>query len=96
MTTDPDSMPTVEIHVSDDWAGLYLNGHLEYTNHPGDVYEYTLNHLGVAIINDNAFMQGGNGVARNGRPGPARTLAEVEAHRVDRDARMKIKPTTSP
>lgn len=88
MTTDPAPAPA-EIHISGDWAALYINGELEYSHHTEDVYERAIEALGVTVVHDNAFMQGGNGVARNGRPGPARTLAEVDAYRVERDARRE-------
>lgn len=69
----------LEIHYSDDWAALYVDGKLDCV---GDSYiaeERALTMLGVVLITDDAFMRG-----QRYRDGVAGTLEEVEEFRSQR------------
>jgi hypothetical protein len=72
----------LEIHYADDWAALYKDGKLERV---GDSYlaeERALELLGVAIVQDNAFMRG-----QDYKDGVAKTLEEIEEFARLRDER---------
>jgi hypothetical protein len=73
---------SVEIHYSDDWAALYVDGKLH--SDPGDSYrieEEAFALLGVRQVMDDAFMRG-----QKARDGVARTLWEVTEFASQRDA----------
>jgi hypothetical protein len=75
-------MPDIEIHYSEEWAALYVDGRLERV---GDSYlaeERALQILGVTTVQDDAFMRGQNQAA-----GVAQTLNEVSDYRIERDRR---------
>lgn len=75
----------LEIHYSDGWAALYIDGKLDGDS-VGDSYvaeERAFDLLGVKQVHDNAFMRG-----QNQRAGVAPTLADVEAYRQEREARI--------
>lgn len=74
-------MPDLEIHYADDWAALYVDGELDRV---GDAYlaeERAFEILGVTQVPDDAFMRG-----QKQSDGVARTLADVQAYREQRDA----------
>lgn len=74
-------MAQLEIHYSDDWAALYVDGKLDRV---GDTYlteERAFELTGVKQVQDNAFMRG-----QSFREGVARTLDEVAEFRDQREA----------
>lgn len=75
-------MPDLEIHEAEDWAALYSNGNLVATGHT--VHEEALQMLGVTVVQDDAFMRGGNGTGRHGTPPVAKTLDEVHEYAKER------------
>jgi hypothetical protein len=76
-------MPELEIHCADDWAGLYVDGHLDRVGDAGNTIERALDLAGVKTVDDDAFMRGQNQAA-----GVAPTLADVEAYRAARTGRQ--------
>lgn len=74
-------MKNLEIHYSDDWAALYVDGNLVTV---GDSYlaeEKAFELLGVKQIQDDSFMRG-----QTSSDGVAVTLAAVNEYRATRDA----------
>lgn len=74
----------LEIHYSDGWAALYVDGNLECV---GDSYiaeEQAFQILGVRQIQNDAFMRG-----QTSRDGVAQTLEEVEAYETERFKRQE-------
>jgi hypothetical protein len=74
----------IEIHEAEEWAAVYLNGHLQ---HVGDTYladEWIREHFGVKTIQDDAFMRG-----QTSRDGVAQTVHEVNAYIEDREAKLR-------
>jgi len=78
-------MSRLEVHRHDDWSALYVDGVLDCTGH--DVTERALDLAGVPVVDDDAFLQGGNGSGRHGTPPVAPTLGHISAYRADRDQR---------
>jgi hypothetical protein len=76
-------MPELEIHHGDDWAALYVDGHLDRVGDPDNTIERALDLAGVKTVDDDAFMRG-----QLQRDGVAPTLADVEVYRVMRDGRQ--------
>jgi hypothetical protein len=79
-------MTAMEIHYSEGWAALYVDGKLH--GEPGDSYlaeEQAFALLGVKQIQDDAWLRGGNG---HGEPAPARTTDEIDEYRRARQARL--------
>ena len=77
-------MASIEVHEAEEWSAVYLDGKLVHG--PADSYladEWIREHFGVATVQDDAFMRG-----QNRADGVARTLAEVEEYRRERDARL--------
>lgn len=77
-------MPSYEIHRDDEWEALYVDGKLD--TGPTESYliwERLTALLGIDVIDDNAFMRGGNQ-----RSDAAQTLDEVHAYAEARDARL--------
>ena len=76
----------LEIHYSEDWAALYVNGTLDIV---GDSYlaeERAFDILGVNIVQDPAFMRG-----QTARDGVAQTLDEVADYKARREeVRRKV------
>ena len=62
----------IEIHEADEWAAIYLDGHLVRV---GDAYladEWLRTRFGVKTVQDDAFLRG-----QTSREGVAQTLDEV-------------------
>lgn len=78
----------LELHRFSDWSALYVDGVLDSTGH--DVSERTYELAGVVVVDgDDSFMRGGNGTGRRGTAPVARTLAEIEEYRTERDQRQR-------
>lgn len=74
----------LEIHYSDDWAALYVDGQLDRV---GDSYlaeERVMELIGVTVVHDNAFMRG-----QHKRDGVAPTVEEVEQFRAQRETNRR-------
>jgi hypothetical protein len=83
------TMPDLEIHYSgQDWAALYSGGALVANGHDHTVEEAALSMCDVKLVNDDAFLRGGNGTGRNGTPPIAATLDEVHEYADQRDTRL--------
>ncbi len=74
-----------------EWSALYMDGKLEHIGDHYVVNERAFELAKVQVIQDNAFLRGGDGVERNGdkSTGPAQTLEEIEAYRHQRDHDLK-------
>jgi hypothetical protein len=71
----------VQVHQSEDWAAVYLDGKLQMA---GDSYlavEWVYTFFGVTSVQDDAFLVGGREAAS--------TLDEVEAYARQRAARQQ-------
>lgn len=81
-------IPDMELHTgTEDWSALYVDGQLHTY---GDSYlaeEAIRSIVGVRVVDDNAWLRGGNGTGRNGNPPPASTLDEVHGYMVERSER---------
>lgn len=78
---------SVEIHRAGEWSGLYVDG--ELVRH-GDHYladEALHEMFDVAIVDDDAWLRGGNGVEPDG---PAQTLGEVRRYADARGERQRL------
>lgn len=75
----------LEIHYADEWAALYIDGHLDHGT-VGDSYhaeERAFELLGVKQVRDDAWMRGQTSAA-----GVAQTLDGVAAYRRERDEKI--------
>lgn len=74
-----------------EWSALYVDGRLEKIGDHYVVNEFAFELAKVQVIQDDAFLRGGDGVERNGdkSTGPARTLEEIEAYRHMRDDELR-------
>lgn len=70
-----------------EWSALYVDGKLERIGDHYLVKERAFELAKVQVIQDNAFLRGGDGIERNGdkTTAPARTLEEIETYRSQRD-----------
>jgi hypothetical protein len=82
-------MPKLEIHRGEgEWSALYVDGKLDRV---GDHYlaeERVMELSGVTIVQDDAFLRGGDGVDRGDGKTVAQTLDEVNAYAAERSERQ--------
>lgn len=71
----------IQIHYDDgEWAGLYVDGKLEYVGDTTVVHDKICEMFGVEAVYDNAFMRG-----QNKRAGVAQTVQEAAEYGRKRD-----------
>lgn len=71
----------IQIHYDDgEWAGLYVDGKLEYVGDTSVVYDKICEMFGIEAVYDNAFMRG-----QDKRDGVAQTVEEAAEYGRQRD-----------
>jgi hypothetical protein len=70
----------IEVHESEDWSALYVDGVLVKASDPYIIDEWIREHFKVETVQDDAFLGGGRDSLK--------TLVEVEAYRDARDRRL--------
>lgn len=74
--------PQVVCFEAGEWTAVYLNGALERVGDTYLAHEWLVEHFGVQWVQDDAFLQGGDG-----RAGVAKTLDELNAYMAERERR---------